>query len=99
MKKPPVIVSLTALLLPCFAQAQSTRAPKEFNVSEFRQVLLDFGSYLDAHRGTNVRQQMEAVSDDGLSLLYTHLPNFRRVQSAIVWSMNTVEPMGVPKSV
>jgi len=76
----------TALLIaPCHAQAQSAQTPtsNDLSASEFRQVLVDLGSYLDAHRGTDFRRQFEGAPDDVLRGVYSALANPRQFQSAV----------------
>ena len=83
MKRLLVTLGAAAFLL-APSQAQ-TLAPArtDMTTQEFRQVLLDLGSYLDSHRGTNLRGQFEAAPDDILAKLYPTVPNPRQLQSAV----------------
>jgi hypothetical protein len=51
--------------------------------SEFRQVLVDMGSYLDAHKGTDLARQFTAIQDDTLSQIYPAVANPRQLQRAV----------------
>jgi hypothetical protein len=50
--------------------------------SEFRQVLVDLGSYLDARKGTNLASQFSALTDSALAKLYSVTPNPLQLRSA-----------------
>src|SRR5262252_3350946 len=94
MKQLFLIITATALLMvPSLAQAQArTGAPQPMqstmSVSEFRQVLLDFGAYVDARSGTsNIRQRIEDVPLNQWETLYQQIPDPRKLQrlgSAVV---------------
>ncbi len=84
MKRLLLIMGATAVLVAPFrAQAQSAHTHNDLTIPEFRQVLLDLGSYLDARKGTNLRSQFEAVTDDSLRQLYPSIANPRQLQSAV----------------
>jgi len=81
MKQLLLIMGATALLVaPSRAQAQSQN---DMTIPEFRQVLVDLGSYLDAHKGTDLRSQFEAIPDNVLMKLYPTISNPRQLQSAV----------------
>ena len=74
----------TALLIaPCYAQVQDTATQNELSQPEFRQVLIDLGSYLDAHKGTDLLKQFEAIPDSTLSQIYPAVANPRQLQAAV----------------
>ena len=84
MKRLLVIVGATALLVAPFrAQAQRAQTQNDITIPELRQAFLDLGSYLDAHKGTNLRSQFEAIPDEGLRAIYPAIPNPRQLQSAV----------------
>src|SRR5260370_22934615 len=84
MKRILLLVGASALLVAPFrAQTQSAQTQNDMTIPEFRQVLLDLGSYLDARKGTNLRSQFEAIPDDITRKLYPAVANPRRFQSAV----------------
>ncbi len=83
MKRLLLVVGATALLVaPSRAQAQS-ETQNDLTIPEFRQVLLDLGSYLDAHKGTDLRARFEVVTDDVLRAIYPTVSHPRQLQSAV----------------
>jgi hypothetical protein len=65
-------------------QATAQRSPKQMTVEEYRQVLVDLGTYLDAHkRNTNFREQFEAMSPDALQTLLNSTADPRKLQRAV----------------
>src|SRR5216683_6420835 len=79
MKRLLLIMGATALLVaPYHAQVQTARTQTDMTTSEFRQVLVDMGSYLDAHKGTNLARQFAAMQDNTLSTIYTAVANPRQ---------------------
>jgi hypothetical protein len=84
MNRPLMIVCATALLIArCHAQAQSEPTQLDMTPSEFRQVLVDMGSYLDAHKGTDLARQFAAIPDNALSNMYPAVVNPRQLQRAV----------------
>jgi hypothetical protein len=84
MKRLLLIVGATALLVAPFrAQTQSVQTQNDMTIPEFRQVLLDMGSYLDAHKGTSLHSQFEAIPADVLVRIYPSVSNPRQLQSAV----------------
>jgi hypothetical protein len=84
MKKLLLIMGATALLVaPYHAQAQTAQTQTEMTTSEFRQVLVDMGSYLDAHKGTNLASQFAAIPDETLSKIYPAVSNPQKLKSAV----------------
>jgi hypothetical protein len=84
MKRILLLVGASALLVaPLRAQTQSAQNQNDMTIPEFRQVLLDLGSYLDANKGTNVRSRFSALSEDALSKLYASVPNPQQLKSAV----------------
>jgi hypothetical protein len=77
-----LIAGVTALLV-VPSGAQSSQASNEMTIPEFRQVLVDLGTYLDAHKGTNLASQFSAIPDEQLNKLYPAVSNPRQLQSAI----------------
>jgi hypothetical protein len=84
MKRILLMVGATTLLVAPFrAQTQNAQTQNDMTIPEFRQVLVDLGSYLDAHRGTNLSSQFEAIPDDVLKKLYPAVANPRQLQSSV----------------
>src|SRR5215471_1506900 len=84
MKRILLLVGASALLVaPLRAQTQSAQIQNDMTISEFRQVLVDLGSYLDANKGTNVRSRFSALSDEALSKLYPSVANPQQLKSAV----------------
>ncbi len=84
MNRTLLTMCATALLIaPCHAQAQSAPTRNDMTTPEFRQVLLDLGSYVDAHKGTDLRRQFEAVPDDTLRQIYSAVPDPLQLKSAV----------------
>ena len=65
------------------AQAQDAPRQSEMPLREFRQALLDAGSYLDAHRGTDIQRKFAAVPDYVVEKWYSAVPNPREFQKAV----------------
>jgi hypothetical protein len=84
MKRLLLIMGATVLLVaPYHAQAQNAQTQTDMTTSEFRQVLVDMGSYLDAHKGTNLASQFAAIPDETLSKIYPAVSNPRQLQRAV----------------
>lgn len=84
MKQLCLLVAATILVAgPIYAQTQSAQTVNDMTIPEFRQVLQDLGSYLDAHKGTDLRRQFDALSDDSLRQFMPAIPNLRRFQIAV----------------
>lgn len=98
MKRLLLTLSATALLVAPFrAQGQSAQTSNDITIPEFRQALIDLTTYLDAHKGTDLRRQMEAAPTDILEKLYPAVPNPRRFQSAVTTlKQHDAEPAGLP---
>jgi hypothetical protein len=76
------------LVVPCYAQAQDAQAQdaqtrRGMTVPEFRQTLVDLGTYLDAHKGTDLARQFSGIPDDVLSKISPAVPNPYQLQSAV----------------
>src|ERR1019366_40028 len=79
-----LLLGITTLLVgPIHAQEQQAQTPNTMTTPEFRQVLLDLGSYLDAHKGTDLRRQFEAFPDDFLRQMISAVPNPRQLQKSV----------------
>jgi hypothetical protein len=84
MKRILLLIGASALLVaPFHAQTQSAQTQNDMTIPEFRQVLVDLGSYLDSHKGTNLRGQFEAIPDEIAKRLYPAFANVRQFQSAV----------------
>src|ERR1051326_6598069 len=84
MKRLLLLTAAAVLLVaPSRAQAQSAPTQNDLTTPEFRQVLLDLGSYLDAHKGSDLRRRFEALTDDSLTQLLSAIPNPHRFRSAV----------------
>jgi len=79
------VVCLAALLAPaCYVQAQNTQPNNAaMSIAEFRQVLVDTGSYLDTQKNMNLRQRFEALSDEQLEYIFSAVPDPRKLQRAV----------------
>ena len=71
----------TALVVPITAQTSQTRT--EMTIPEFRQVLIDLGTYLDSHKGTNLATQFSEASDDTLAKVYPAVADLGRLERAV----------------
>ena|ERR1700692_3301377 len=65
-----MIGAVVLLAAPYNAKAQSTASRDGLTIPEFRQVLVDLGTYLDAHKGTNLASQFSALPDSALGEIY-----------------------------
>ncbi len=84
MKGILILIGVTALVVaPYRMHGQSMPAQDDLTGPEFRQVLIDLGSYLDAHKGTNLRRQFEALTDDGVRQIQSVTANPRKLQGAV----------------
>ena len=84
MKQLLLVVAATALMVgPSRAQTQSAQTRNDMTIPEFRQVLIDWGSYLDARNGTDLRSKFESAPDDVLIMLYPGVSNPRELQRAV----------------
>jgi hypothetical protein len=61
----------------------SIPATSTMSVQEFRQVLVDLGGYLDAHKNTNLRQQFEALTDQQLEQVLPSVQDPYALQRAV----------------
>jgi len=77
--------ALALLITAASAQGQDTQPTNETSVSEFRQALLDLGTYLDAHTNSrsDLRRRFESVPDGLLQAIYPHVANPRQLQDAV----------------
>lgn len=82
MKRLLFIAVATALLI-APAGAQTAETSNSMTMPEFRQVLVDLGTYLDAHKGTNLASQFSAMSDETLRNLYPSFSNPRALQRSV----------------
>ena len=55
----------------------------DISLPEFRQVLVDWGTFIDQHKGTNLRSQFESAPDYALAALYPAGADMKRLQSAL----------------
>ncbi len=79
MKRFLLVVIATALLVaPSYAQTK-----QDITIPEFRQVLVDLGSWVDAKKGTDFARQFQAIDDDVLMKMYQAVPDARRFQSLV----------------
>lgn len=53
----------------CNAQEVSQTRNSTMSVQDFHQVLVDLGTYLDAHRGTHLAEQFAAIPDKSLETI------------------------------
>jgi hypothetical protein len=84
MKRLWMLLAATTLMVgPICAQAQPAQTRNDMTTPEFREVLMDLGSYLDAHKGTDLHRQFEALPEDSLRQLMSAIPNLRRFQTAV----------------
>src|SRR5215471_9215143 len=76
---------LTGLIFAGLGQAIAQRSTKQtMTVEEYRQVLIDLGAYLDAHKkNTNFREQFEAMSSDAVQTLLNSTADPRKLQRAV----------------
>src|SRR3954471_22912186 len=65
------------------AQAQNAPRQSEMPLREFRQALLDAGSYFDAHTGDDLQKRFAATPDHVLEQWYSAVPNPREFQRAV----------------
>ena len=79
------LAAATLLAVPSLAQTQHSIPATQNDISfaEFRQTVLDLGTYLDAHRGTQLAMQFEAIPDEMLARLYLAVPSPRKLQGAV----------------
>src|SRR5579859_1488544 len=78
-----VVVATVLLVAPCRSRAQSVQPQDEMTVPELRQVLTDFGGYLDEHKGTNLRSHFEQSSDESLRTILPAIQNPRGLKKAV----------------
>jgi len=84
MKRLLFVVAAVVLLIGLSgAQAQSAQTKKDITIPEFRRVLMDLGSWIDAQKGTDFARQFQAIDDDMLIKLYPAVPDGRRFQSLV----------------
>lgn len=85
------VLLLTLLLaaVPLFLQRATAQAPpksesESISVEEFRQTLVEFGSYLDAHnKGTNFSRDFHNLPEESLQALLSGVQNPRELQAAV----------------
>jgi hypothetical protein len=82
IKRLLLIASATALLV-VPSGAQTAQGSNEMTIPEFRQVLVDLGTYLDAHKGTNLANQFSELSDDALGKIYPSVSNPLQLKTAV----------------
>lgn len=78
-----LFIAVATVLLIAPAGAQTAETSNSMTMPEFRQVLVDLGTYLDAHKGTNLASQFSAMSDEALSNVYPSFPNLRNFQRSV----------------
>lgn len=70
MKRLITAVCATLLLAAtCSAQENSQTPKATMSTQEFRQVLVDLGSYLDAHKGTHLAEKFAALPENSLEMV------------------------------
>jgi len=101
MNRLVLIVCAAALLIaPWNSQAQNAQTQNEMTMPEFRQVLVDLGSYLDIRKGTDLRRQFESAPDDELRALLPSVSNPRGFQHAVAQlnaSLKEPDAMSAPR--
>ena len=78
-----IAAAAAALLVAPSAQAQSAQIQNDMTPAEFRQVFLDLGSYVDAHKGTDLRRRFEAIPESALMEFYPATADPRQLRSAV----------------
>ncbi len=83
MKNRLMLLGTAAALLVLPIAAQNAQTPTQMSIPEFRQVLVDLGTYLDSHKGTNLASQFSAATDDTLTKVYPAVTNLAQLQAAV----------------
>ena len=78
-----IMCSATLLIATLHAQAQSVKPQNDISDLDFRQTLIDLGSYLDSHKGTDLRRQFEAIPEDYLRQMHSAVANPLQLQGAV----------------
>jgi hypothetical protein len=79
-----VVIATALLVAPSLAQSQADAQRRgNITMSEFRQVLVDVGSFIDAQKGTDFARQFQAIDDETLTKLYPAVPDGRQFQSLV----------------
>ncbi len=73
-----VLIATMLMVAPSLAQTS-----KDITIPEFRQVLVDVGSFIDAQKGTDFARQFQAIDDESLLKLYPAVPNGRQFQTLV----------------
>jgi hypothetical protein len=73
-----VLIATALLVAPSLAQTR-----EDITIPQFRQVLVDLGSWVDAQKGTDYARQFQAIDDDTLIKLYPAVPSGRKFQSLV----------------
>ena len=85
MKKATMIAFGVALLATSWPSwAQNPQDTNDMQLWEFRQVLVDLGSYLDAHKGTDFQRQFATMPDNVIENWYPAVKNPREFQKAVM---------------
>ena len=82
IKRLLLMISATALLATTLG-AQIAQPSTQMTIPEFRQVLIDLGTYLDAHKGTNLASQFSTMSDEQLSSILPSVGNPLQLKNAV----------------
>jgi hypothetical protein len=85
VKKLLLVVIATALLVaPSLAQSQGDAQRRgNITMSEFRQTLVDVGTFVDAQKGTDFARQFQAIDDETLTKMYPAVPDGRQFQTLV----------------
>ncbi len=73
------VIATALLVAPALAQTRRN----DITINEFRQTLVDLGSFIDAQKGTDFAHQFQAIDDDTLRKLYPAVPDGRQFQSLV----------------
>ncbi len=83
MNRSIIFLATAIATLTCTVQGQDPQVQDAMSVPEFRQVLVDLGTYLDSHKNTNLRQQFEAAPDNVLQSILPVVSNPRLLQKSV----------------
>jgi len=79
-----MLAPIPPLLEHAIAQAPPKSEVESLSVEEFRQTLVEFGAYLDAHKkGTNFSRDFQNMPQESLQALLSGVPNPRQFQAAV----------------
>lgn len=82
IKRLMLMISATALLVATLG-AQTAQPSTQMTIPEFRQVLIELGTYLDAHKGTNFAGQFSTMSDEQIGDILPSVSNPLQLKSAV----------------